>query len=52
MFYFPDCTANSLNRHRILVGSKKNYLNMLCMAGFSVVLKRVIVNKIYEKGAK
>ena len=52
LFYFPDCTANSLTRYRIWVGRKKNYLNMICMAGLSVILKMVIVNKIYEKGAK
>ena len=52
LFYFPDCTASSLNLHKVRVGRKKNYLNMICMAGLSVILKMVIVNKIYEKGAK
>ena len=52
LFYFPDCTVNSLNRYRIWVGRKKNYLNMICMAGLSVILKIVIVNNMYEKGTK
>ena len=52
LFYFPDCTASSLNRHRVRVGRKKNYLNMICMAGFSIILKMIIVNKMYKKGAK
>ena len=52
LFYFPNCTASPLNRHRVRVRRKKNYLNMICMAGLSIILKMVIVNKIYEKGAK
>ena len=51
-FHFSNCTAKSLNRHKFRVRRKTNYLNMICMAGLSVILKMVIVNKIYEKGAK
>ena len=52
LFYFPDCTANSLNRYKIWIGRKNDYLNMVCVAGLSIILGIVIVNKMNEKGTK
>ena len=52
LFYFPDYTANSLNRYKIWIGRKKDYLNMFCMAGLRIILGIVIVNKMNEKGTK
>ena len=52
LFYFPDCSANSLNRYKIWIGRKKDYLNMFRTAGLRIILGIVIVNKVYEKGTK
>ena len=52
VFYFPNCMANSLNRHKIRIGRKSDYLNVVCTAGLSVILGIIIVNKMYEKGTK
>ena len=52
LFYFPDCAANSLNRYKISIGRKKDYLNMFCMAGLHIILGIVIGNKMNEKGTK
>ena len=51
-FYFPNCTTKFLGRHVIWTGGKGDYLNMISVAGFRIILVIVIVNKVYEKGAK
>ena len=49
VFYFPNCMANSLNRHKIGIGRKSDYLNVVRTAGLIVILGIVIVNKVYGK---
>ena len=52
LFYFPDCTPNSLNQYKIWIGRKTDYLNMACVAGLNIILAIIIINKMYEKGTK
>ena len=50
--YFPDCLTGFLCWHRVWTGGKGNYLYIISLAAFYVLLIKIIVNEVHEKGSK
>mgnify|MGYP005838118477 CR=1 FL=1 len=47
--HFPDCTTDFSYWHKIGIGGKGDYLYIVSMARFRIILVMVVVKKMYEK---
>ena len=47
--YFPDCLTDFLCWQRVWTRGKDNYLYVISLAAFSIILIIIIVNEVYAK---